>query len=137
MADLVVTVSLVKKVAGSTKTDEGVAGTTITAGQSLYEDQSDASKLKLADADALDTSVVKGIALHAALADQPVEYAWGGLLDVGATVAVGMYYVASTNPGGIAPYTDLAAGDFPGGIGFGVTAGRIDVRINNPRVAKA
>lgn len=126
-----------KKVAGSTVTDEGIAGVTITAGQSLYKDLSNAGKLALADADVEASSIFEGIALHAALAEQPIEYATAGLIEIGATVAVGQFYVVSTTAGGIAPYSDLASGDYPSAIGFGMTTARIDIRRNNSKTAKA
>lgn len=137
MAVLSITANSVKKVAGSTVTDEGIAGTTITAGQALYKDLADAGKLKLADADDLTTSIFEGIALNPAAADQTVEYATAGLIDIGATVTVGEFYTVHTTAGGIGPYSDLAAGDYPSAVGFGVTTGRIDIRKNNSRTAKA
>lgn len=137
MADLIITSGSVKKVAGSTVTDEGIAGVSVTAGQALYKSLTNAGKLALADADTEAESIFEGIALHAAGADQPVEYAVGGLIDIGATVAVGQFYVVSVTAGGIAPYGDLATGDFPSSVGFGVTTGRIEIRKNNSRVAKA
>lgn len=137
MAVLSITAANVKRVANSTVTDEGIAGVTLTAGQSLYRDLNNAGKLALADADADATSVCCGIALHAALADQPIEYATAGLIDIGATVTLGEFYTVHTTAGGIGPYSDLASGDYPSAIGFGVTTGRIDIRLNNSRVAKA
>ena len=137
MPDLTITVASVKKVSGSTKTDEGTAGVTITAGQSVYKDSTNSDKYALADADTQAASVCKGIALHAALADQPLEVGTGGLIDIGATVTVGQVYVVSTTAGGVAPYSDLAAGDYVSIIGVGTTVARIDLRINNSETAKA
>jgi hypothetical protein len=137
MAVLSITAANVKKVAGSTVTDEGIAGVTITAGQALYKNLTNAAKLALADADTEATSIFEGIALHAALADQPIEYATAGLIDIGATVTVGEFYTIHTTEGGIGPYADLASGDYPSAVGFGVTTGRIEIRRNNSRVAKA
>ena len=79
----------------------------------------------------------KGIALHAALADQPLEVATGGPLDIGATVTVGEIYTVHTTAGGIGPYSDLAAGDYVSIIAVGTTTARIDIRINNSETAKA
>lgn len=134
---LSITAANVKRVAGSTVTDEGIAGTTITAGQSLYKNLDNAGKLHLGDADDLATSIFEGVALHAALADQPIEYATAGLIDIGATVTVGEFYTVGTTAGSIGAYSELAAGDYPSAVGFGVTTGRIDIRKNNSRVAKA
>ena len=137
MADLTIA-GTVKKVSGSTVTDRGVAGVTISAGKSLYKDLTNSDKLALADADTEAASIFEGIALHDAVADQPIEYATGGLLDMGTTVVViGQSYVVSTTAGGIAPYGDLASGDYPSHIGFGKTATRIEIVRNRSRVPKA
>lgn len=136
MPDLSVVVASVSKVAGSA-TDEGTAGATITAGQPLYRDGTDGGDLKPADADAESSSVCVGIALHAALDGQPIEYLTNGPINIGATVTVGQVYVVSTTAGGIAPYSDLATGDYVTILGVGTTTGRIDVRLNNSRTAKA
>lgn len=136
MADLVITVANIKPVTGYSKY-QGLAGETITAGQPCYLDTSDSDSVKLADADAVATAVVKGISLHAALTDQPIELITGGDLDTGAILTLGIPYVASTTAGGIAPYSDLLIGDFPSLLGFPVTTSRLRVTIVNSGVAKA
>ena len=63
------------------------AGATITAGQSVYEDQAD-GKIKLADANlSLAAAKAKGLALHGALSNQPIRYQKGGKAIVGAGAA--------------------------------------------------
>ena len=137
MADLVTTAASCKKVANSTMTDRGIAGVTITASQPVYRDSTNADKLALVSANAESTSICAGIALHAALAEQPIEFAIANLIDIGATVTVGQVYVASATAGGIAPYSDLVSGKFVSIIGVGTTTGRIEIRLNNSRTAKA
>jgi hypothetical protein len=134
-ADLTVTASSVKKVTGAA-VDRGTAGASVTAGQPVYKDATDSGKLKAADADAQASSVCVGIALHAASTDQPLEYLTSGPIDIGATVTVGQIYVVSTTAGGIAPYSDLASGDYVTVIGVGTTTGRIEVRLNVSQIAK-
>lgn len=134
-ADLTITATSVKKVTGAA-VDRGTAGATITAGQPVYKDSTDSHKLKTCDADAQASSVCVGIALHAASADQPLEYLTNGPIDIGATVTVGQVYVVSTTAGGIAPYSDLASGDYVSILGVGTTTGRIEVRLNNSQIAK-
>jgi hypothetical protein len=136
MADLSVTAASVAKATGAA-TDEGTAGESVTAGQPVYRNQTDAGKLYRTDADAEASSVCAGIALHAAAAGQPLEFLTSGPIDIGATVAVGQVYVVSTNAGGIAPYADLASGDYVSLLGVGTTTGRIEVRLNNSKIAKA
>lgn len=92
----------------------GIAGATITAGQTLYADSAASYVLKLADNDAsAATAVIVGIALNGAAAGQPVEYVVEDPdFTPGATVAAGTIYVASSTAGGIAPAADLGQGDY-------------------------
>lgn len=113
MSDIVITAAnVLKSSAGSAPV--GVAGATITAGQALYIDTADSNKLKLADADG--TSPVNsfaGIALHGALAGQPISYltsdtsfTFGGTVNAGDTIWL------SDTPGGITKtFSDLESGD--------------------------
>jgi len=120
MADLSVTAGSVLA-SSSAKTRKGIAGATITAGQTLYEDTSalDASgkpKLKLADSD--DASAVVrnccGIALNGASAGQPVVFVEEDpSFTPGASLVVGTTYVLSDTAGGIMPAADLEIGDYP------------------------
>lgn len=102
------------------KKKTGIAGATITAGQALYEDASDSYKLKLADADlSAAASNVVGIALHGASSGQPITYDYedddftpGATLSLSAAGDTGVYVLDGT-AGGICPFDDLAAGDYP------------------------
>jgi len=110
MADLTITAANVLLSSG--RTDTGTAGATITAGQAIYIDASDSNKLKLAQSDgtAAEADAV-GIALHAALAGQPLRYAVDGTtINIGATTAKNTTYVVSTTAGGVAPAADLTSG---------------------------
>jgi hypothetical protein len=120
MANLSITAGNVLKGANA-KTRTGVAGTTITAGQVVYESVSGGvAKLFLADADAsAAASNVVGIALHGAADGQPLTYVYedddftpGGTLDLSAAGADGVYVLSAT-AGAIAPVGDLAAGMYP------------------------
>ena len=91
-------------------TGTGTAGATITAGQLLYLD-SGTSTLKLCDSNASQAAATcVGIALHAALANQPIRYQTSGDITIGGTLTVGGIYVASATAGGLAPVADLATG---------------------------
>lgn len=118
--DLVVTAAQVKKAEGAL-TDRGIAGVTMTAGQSLFRDAADLNRIKLADANTLAEAECIGVGLHAALADQPIEFQRGGNLTIGAGAApaVGVIYVVSSTAGGIAPAADLGAGEYATVIGVG------------------
>lgn len=119
MADLSITAGSVLK-GSNAKTRTGTAGATITAGQVVYEDTSDSNKLKLADNDASSTtSNPVGIALHGAASGQPLTYVYedddftpGGTLSLSAAADTAVYCLSST-AGGICPFDDLGASDYP------------------------
>lgn len=113
------------------KTKTGISGGTLTAGAAIYEDETDSKKLKLADADALASSVVKGIALNGASAGQPVSYLTEGLITIGGTVTIGVPYFLHTTAGGIGLLGDLTAGDYVTYLGTGISATQIDVMIHS------
>lgn len=113
MADLVVTPSNVLA-SPTAVVREGVAGVTITAGQTLYRNDQQNNRLYLADCDASpQTANVVGVALHGASPGQPVKYAESDdSFTPGGTLTLGTVYVLSGTPGAIAPVGDLAAGDY-------------------------
>lgn len=138
MADYTVTAANVLASGTATKTT-GVAGTTITAGQALYADASDSNKLKLADANASSAAAtLVGIALHAALAGQPITYATAdddfthGLT----TVAASDVIILSGTAGALAPVADLASGWFPVVAMVAKSATKAHFRITQGSVAK-
>jgi hypothetical protein len=120
MADLSITVANVAAGSGATVV-EGTAGATITAGQVVYLDSSD-NKFKLADCNSATAAVRSpyGIALHGALANQPlaVQRGIGGSITIGATLTAGVVYYLSGTAGGIRPVADNATGDYPVALGI-------------------
>lgn len=113
-----------------------IAGATITAGQTLYEDTSDSNKVKLFDANGSALlRVLFGVAMNGAASGQPVRVQRGGTYTVGATVAVGTIYVGSATAGGIAPAADLASGWYTNVLGVAVTTTTIKLGIINSGVA--
>lgn len=134
MADLTITAANVKLVSGSTS--RMVAGATLTAGQVVYEEAS-TEKAKLADNDSATAEVraIKGITLHAALADQPVVVAGNGaVVEFGAILTAGTDYYLSGTPGGICPRADVTTGDDPVRIGMALTTARLQLDFNDPGV---
>ena len=128
MADLTITAASVLKGTGAI-TETLIAGAAITAGQSVYKDASDANKAKLTDADSATAAarVFYGIALNGAASGQPVVVQTGGIITIGATVAVGVAYYLSDTAGGICPFADLESGDYPTIIGIGVSTTAIKI----------
>jgi hypothetical protein len=119
MSDLSVTAANVLAGANAKKRT-GIAGATITAGQAVYEDSSDSSKFKLADANAsAATAKFAGIALHGASSGQPLtideeddDFTPGATLSLSAAADDGVYVLSGT-AGGLAPIGDLASGWYP------------------------
>ena len=136
MADLTITAANVKKT-DSTLITEGIAGATITAGQPVYKDSTASNKLKPADADVLASAAAVGIALHGASADQPLKYATGGNLTLGAVMTAGAVYVVSTTAGGIAPVADLGSGDYVTLLGIATSTSNLKLSISVSATAKA
>lgn len=138
MADISITPSGVTQVSGGTY--DGIAGATITAGQVVYLDATDANKLKLAVSDVIAnvaTASIRGVALHASLAGQPLRIATSGVMNIGATVVLGGVYVLSVNAGGIAPVADLASTKVVSLLGIANTVGQLTLNIINSGIAHA
>lgn len=135
MADLSITAANVLK-DGSAGTTSGTAGVTILAGEALYLD-SVTNTLKLAVATSAAAAAFVGIALHGAAAGQPITYITGGLLTIGATVALGQVYCVSATAGKICPYGDLVSTNFVSIIGIPTTTAILLVKSNVSGIAKA
>jgi len=107
--DLVPTVGEVLPTSGQ-PTMQRNAGETVTAGQVVYLKAAD-DKFWLADANAEASADAKGIALHAALAGQPLKIQTDGPFTIGATAAmtVGEAYFLSETAGGICPRADVTS----------------------------
>jgi len=133
MADLVITPANVLAYGGA-PTKDGVAGETLTAGQTLYRKAADGKLYKAAATSAALAAAV-GVALNGGAAGQPVKYCEGGGLNPGATVAVGTIYGVTDTAGGIGPVSERAAADFITILGIGITASRINLAINASGVA--
>jgi hypothetical protein len=109
MVDLTITPTAV--LAGSNaRTEEGVAGEAITAGQLVYR-SSTTHKFMKADTNSVTAEARKpsGVALNGASLDQPIEVQTAGDITIGATLVAGTDYYASDTPGGICPRADVGA----------------------------
>jgi hypothetical protein len=113
MPDLSITAASVLASTSATKA-EGVAGATITAGQSLYIDTADSNKLKLYDADGSSpVNVFAGIALHGAATGQPIKYATKDpSFTPGFAALAGDSIYGSDTPGGVTKtFSELETAD--------------------------
>lgn len=135
MTDLTVVAANVKP-GTSAVTQRGIAGEAITAGDSVFIAADGGVELCEKDVTVLEAACV-GVALNDAAVDQPVEFAVTGIVDMGAILAVGETYIVGAGPGGIAPETDGAVGNFMTVIGVGVTTNNLKLGILQSGIAHA
>lgn len=135
MADLAITAANVLAGAGAA-VSRGVAGATVTAGQTVYLDTS-TGKWKLADNNSATAAVRTpgGIALNGASDGQPLAVLTEGPITIGAALTAGVAYYLSDTPGGICPVADLGAGEYPTVIGIASSTTVLKVAINPSGVA--
>lgn len=109
------------------------AGVAVAAGQWVYYDSATAT-YKLADADALATAAVVGVALGDAGIGENFVLLVDGEYDPGVSLTPGLIYVLSDTAGAIAPIDDQVGasgtGDFVSMVGRGNTAGNLAIDIN-------
>lgn len=136
-ANLSVTAASVAN-SGDAQQETGIAGETITAGQCLYvySTSNGVNTMRLADSDLSSAAAAAvGIALHGALAGQPVTYAKGtggaGYINPGAAGTVGVTYYVSNTAGGICLYSDLAQGSYVVRLGYISVASTFRLDIKN------
>jgi len=132
MSDLSITAANVLAGADST-VEYGTAGATITAGKTVYFDDT-TDKWKLADCDDASAAVRMaskgGIALNGASDGQPLKVLRQGDITIGATLTAGTAYYLSPTAGGIAPLADLGGGDNIVLIGMAKSTTVLNVAIN-------
>jgi hypothetical protein len=131
MADITITPASVLFTSGSK--GSGIAGATITAGQVVYLDSATLTlKLAQCDGTAAEADAV-GIALHAALAGQPLQYAKDeSVINIGGTTSKATSYCVSAAAGGVAPQADLVSTNRITTIGYATDAvGAFVVKIRN------
>lgn len=128
MADLTITAANV--VSGSSDIEHGTAGVAVIAGQVVYKNGT-TGKYELADADSATAAVrsPRGIALHAAAANQPLAIHKSGPITIGATLTAGTDYWLSGTAGGICPRADVATGEGVVLIGLATSTTVLDVAI--------
>lgn len=136
MTDLVVTPAGVVKGADAV-TSTKIALATVTAGQVVYLSSTGQVGLHDANSGTAEVRVPYGIALNGAAANQPVTVQIDGELTMGATLGVGIVYLASPTPGGIMPSADAANGDTINLVGVGKTASVLKMKLFASGVIKA
>lgn len=134
MSDIAITATSVLFSANA-KLATGIAGETITAGQTLYLSSTD-NRLYKADANASPaTADCVGVSAHGAAAGQPLIYGYedpnftpGGTLSLSVAADSGVYVLSGT-AGGIAPMDDLAAGMYPCVLGVAYSTTKMALKI--------
>lgn len=136
MADISITAaSVVPATDGSPTFGRGMAGVTITAGQTLYLDSTD-NTLKLADCDlSVAAATCVGIAVSGGAAGQMVVFQKGGRLTAGGTLTKGLIYVVSNTAGGIMPSADLSSGEYASILGVAESASVLKMNLFNSGIA--
>ena len=129
MADLTITAANVVPQAGST-IKSATAGVAIAAGQPIYINTT-TNQAELADANALASAEVAGIAVNSAAAGQPVSYVSNGPVALGSVLTTGAVYVLSSTAGGLAPVADLSSTEYTSILGVASSATVLAVKINN------
>jgi len=134
MADISITAANVKP-RDNTVIKHGTSGGTLVASSILYKEAA-TKTMKLADNDSVTAEVraIGGVALHASLADQPIAYATGGDIDVGAVLTAGVDYYLSGTPGAICPRADVTTGDDPIRVGVAKTTSILTLQFADPGV---
>lgn len=132
MAALTVTVAEVLPTGSGGTYTNGVAGETLTQGQTVYQTASASGTWSKAQCDgtAAEAGLYGvGFAMNAALAGQPVQVQLTGLFVVGATAAptVGVMYCVGRAAGSIVPSTDLASTDKITDLGRAASSSTIDM----------
>ena len=120
MADLTVTATSVVPISGSVQS--GIAGETITAGQSLYIKAADGKLWKAQCDGTAEEATCVGVAMNGAAVNQPVAYVADGSVNIGATTSKATTYVVSATAGGIAPQADLIATNRISYVGYATDA---------------
>lgn len=142
MADLSQTAANVKRGTATTPTRNVTYGETITQGQPLYL-ATDGKWYRCDANDGAAKAACGGIALTPGVADDggtiaiPSSTPGQSLVNVGATLAVGMTYAISTTVGGIRPVTDAGSGEFVTTLGVATTTALLDFQVTVATVARA
>lgn len=132
MADLSITAGSV--VGQGADRETLIAAGTVTAGMAVRKNTS--NQIVAAANDSAANAAAYGIALNGASSGQPVEVQKSGLIDLGATVAVGKVYALSTG-GGIMPVDDIAGSEYVTVMGVGTAADEFKMGICASGVAAA
>jgi hypothetical protein len=142
MADISITAANVAMGAATTPTRVVQYGEAVTQGQPLYRatdgkwyrtDANDGVAKAAVGAIALTPGATNAFGLVALPAATPGQ----SLVNLGATLAVGMPYAVSANVGGIAPIGDITSTQFVSIIGIATTTALLDFQPSISNTAKA
>ena len=117
---------------GTTRVQVGEA---VTEGQPGY--QATTGKYLQADASVVTTAAATGVFLTPAALDGYAIFATSGLINLGATLAVGETYVVSATKGAIAPIGDLTTGEFVTPLGIAISTSELRLVPRASGIAKA
>lgn len=113
------------------------AGEAITQGMPYYISVTDSKAYQTDANDGAAKAEVRGIALTGAAIDGWFVAQESGLINVGATLAVGTLYVVSATKGAIAPIGDITSGQYVSSIGIATTTALLNLKPDPSGVTKA
>lgn len=113
------------------------AGEAITQGMPYYVSTTDGKAYQTDANDGVAKAEAKGIALTGSALDGWFVAQEGGLINLGATLAVGTVYGVSATKGAIAPISDLTSGQFITTLGTAITTALLRLKPDPSGVAKA
>lgn len=143
MADISVTAASVALGSQTTPTRVVQYGEAVTQGQPVYRNTTDGKWYRCDANDTATKAVVGGIAITPGATDAygiialPGTSAGQSIVNLGATLAVGMTYAISTTVGGIRPITDAGSTEFVSTIGVATTTALLDFQVTVATVARA
>jgi len=142
MADLSQTAANVAIGGTETPFKKVQVGEAVTQGNAVYKSTVDSKWYKADANDTLAKALVGGIVLTPAATNGeciialPSNIEGTSLVNLGATLTLGVQYAVSATAGAICPITDIASGQFPTSIGFPSTAALLDFKVTASSVAK-
>jgi hypothetical protein len=113
------------------------AGEAITQGMPYYVSTTDSKAYQTDANDGAAKAEVRGIALTGAALDGYFVAQESGLINLGATLAVGTVYVVSATKGAICPIADITSGQYVSPLGVATTTSLLNLKPDPSGVTKA
>ena len=130
----IVSLSAAALASGSPAT--GTAGAALTAGEVVYTDTADSSKLKAAQNDTAAKCTAVGVMLNSCASGEVAIYAASGVTINTSGLTAGEVYVVSSTAGDLELVTDLASAELTTIVGVASSATALAININATGIAQ-